>query len=66
MGGYSGRILVLLAIMLLAVVAAKGASSEDLKVIPASEILNRIQKGELVEYDHVTVEGNLDLRTLNL
>jgi uncharacterized protein YjbI with pentapeptide repeats len=65
-GGCSERFLVLLAIMLLALVAAKGTSSENLTIVPASEILAKIQKGEPVEYDHVLVEDTLDLRKLNL
>jgi uncharacterized protein YjbI with pentapeptide repeats len=65
-GGYSERCLVLLAIMLLALVAAKGTPSENLTIVPASEILAKIQKGEPVEYDHVLVEGSLDLGKLDL
>jgi uncharacterized protein YjbI with pentapeptide repeats len=65
-GGHFGRILVLLATMLLFIVAAKCAPSENLTIIPASEILDKIQKGEPVEYDHVAVEGNLDIRKQNL
>jgi len=35
-------------------------------VVPASEILEKIQKGEPVEYDDVIVEGDLDLSMLDL
>jgi uncharacterized protein YjbI with pentapeptide repeats len=65
-GGCSERFLVLLAIMLLYLVAAKGTYSENLTIVPASEILAKIQKGEPVEYDHVLVDGSLDLRNLDL
>ncbi|OPY52075.1 MAG: hypothetical protein A4E49_02024 [Methanosaeta sp. PtaU1.Bin112] len=37
-----------------------------LREIPASEILNKIQKGEIIEYDHVIVRGDLDIKKLNL
>lgn len=40
--------------------------SDGQRVIPASEILAKIQKGEPVEYDNIIVEGNLDIGTLNL
>ncbi len=36
------------------------------KVIPASEILAKIQNGEPVEYDNVVIDGDLDLSKLNL
>ena len=36
-------------------------SEAELTEIPASEILDKIQKGEPVEYDHVTVIGDFDL-----
>jgi len=32
-----------------------------LREIPASEILDKIQKGEPVEYDHIRIIGELDL-----
>jgi uncharacterized protein YjbI with pentapeptide repeats len=38
----------------------------ELKEIPASEILDKIQKGEHIEYDHVIVKGNIDISKLNL
>src|SRR5512136_939267 len=34
--------------------------------IPASEILDKIQKSEPVEYDHVRIVGNLELNKLDL
>jgi hypothetical protein len=39
--------------------------AEELKEILASEILDKIQKGEPVEYDHVIVKGDLDLGKLD-
>ncbi len=43
-------------------------SQEDqgLKEVPASEILAKIEKGELVKYDHVIVKGDLNLGNSNL
>jgi len=35
--------------------------SDSLKKIPASEILSKIEKGEPVEYDNVTIKGDIDL-----
>jgi hypothetical protein len=37
-----------------------------LREIPASEILDKIQKGEPVEYDHVRIVGDLDLSKIDL
>ena len=37
-----------------------------MRVVPAQEILDKIERGEPVEYDHVIVEGDLDLRKLDL
>ncbi len=34
--------------------------------IDASEILDKIQRGEPVEYDRVTIKGDLDIRKLDL
>jgi len=41
-------------------------SSDRRPVIPASEILAKIERGEDVEYDGVIVEGDLDISGLNL
>jgi hypothetical protein len=41
-------------------------SEERLREIPASEILDKIQKGEPVEYDHVRIVGDLELSKLDL
>jgi uncharacterized protein YjbI with pentapeptide repeats len=38
----------------------------ELKEIPASEILDKIEKGEPVEYDHVRIIGDMDLGKLDL
>ncbi len=38
----------------------------DLTEISSSEILNKIQEGESVVYDHVRIVGDLDLSKLNL
>jgi len=56
----------------LAVRAINGMMAEDpenealLREIPASEILDKIQKGEPVEYDHVRITDDLDLSNLDL
>lgn len=36
-------------------------SETKLTEIPASDILEKIKKGEPAEYDHVTIVGDLDL-----
>jgi uncharacterized protein YjbI with pentapeptide repeats len=41
-------------------------SSDQRPVIPASEILAKIERGEDVEYDGVIVEGDLDISGLDL
>ena len=41
--------------------------SDNLKEIPASKrILAKIEKGEPVEYDHVHINGNLDVSGLSV
>ena len=40
--------------------------TEGQRVVPAKEILDKIQKGEPVEYDSVIIEGDLDLTKLDL
>jgi uncharacterized protein YjbI with pentapeptide repeats len=54
----------LVAVLLLAfhlpVQEADGSSRDPLQVVYASEIIEKISKGEPVEYDHVIVEGDLD------
>jgi len=39
---------------------------QDLRKVPVSEILDKIKNGEPVEYDHVTIFGDIDVRKLNL
>jgi hypothetical protein len=39
---------------------------QGFREVPACEILAKIEKGEPVEYDHVIIEGDLDIGTLNL
>jgi hypothetical protein len=46
--------------------AGESRESEVLKEIPASEILAKIEKGEPIDYRHVTIKGNLDISKLNL
>jgi hypothetical protein len=42
------------------------ADESEKKIIPASEILEKIQNGVPVEYDNVIIDGDLDLTKLNL
>jgi hypothetical protein len=42
------------------------ADADNLREVPASEILAKIEKGEPVEYDHVRVKGDLKVSKLNL
>jgi cytochrome oxidase assembly protein ShyY1 len=44
---------------------AEGAK-EPSRVVPASEVLAKIQKDQPVEYDHVTITGDFDLSKLDL
>jgi uncharacterized protein YjbI with pentapeptide repeats len=41
-------------------------SEERPREIPASEILDKIQKGEPIKYDHVNVIGHIDISKLDL
>jgi hypothetical protein len=45
---------------------AEDNSEVELTEIPASEILDKIQKGEPVDYNSVAIEGDLDLSKLEL
>lgn len=38
---------------------------DNLITIPASEVLARIKMGEPAEWDHVVIEGDLDIRNLD-
>jgi hypothetical protein len=42
------------------------AEEEAKTVVSASEILDKIQNGQPVEYDNVIIEGDLDPSTLDL
>jgi uncharacterized protein YjbI with pentapeptide repeats len=59
---------VLLLFIFAVVVAVSVAQSEGdgREVVQANEILEKIERGEPVEYDHVLVEGDLDLGKLDL
>jgi hypothetical protein len=39
---------------------------DDLPVIPSEDLLTRIKNGEPIEYDHVVISGDFDIRNLNL
>ena len=59
----SGRILAGFLLVLLLMVAG---AAEPTRVVQAEEILKKIELGQPVEYDNVIMEGDLDLRGLNL
>ena len=56
----------LVLIILLMLLPAGARAGEGMPVVPAQEILDKIERGEPVEYDHVIVEGDLDLCNLDL
>jgi uncharacterized protein YjbI with pentapeptide repeats len=55
-----------LALILLMAEIAVVDCSDYTKIVPAGEILAKIEKGEPAEYDHVIIKGDLDLSQLNL
>ena len=60
-------ILALMLVAFLSVVGpVEGTQDESLKVVLASEILSKIERGEPVEYNGVIIKGDLDLDYLNL
>jgi uncharacterized protein YjbI with pentapeptide repeats len=59
-------VFLLLAVMALEAVGAEGPSGVPMQVIDAEEILEKIQRGEAVEYDHVVVRGDLNLSRVHL
>ncbi|MGV8126934.1 MAG: pentapeptide repeat-containing protein [Methanothrix sp.] len=63
-----GKINLALALILfLMLLHPAGAGDEEgMREVPAQEILDKIERGEPVEYDHVIVEGDLDLYRLEL
>lgn len=63
--GNQTKIILILSLILITIVAVEG-SEEKLKVVPANEILAKIQKGDPVEYNHVIIKGDLNLNQLNL
>ena len=50
-------------VLLLLLLPAGARDGEGMRVVPAQEILDKIERGEIVEYDHVIVEGDLDLES---
>ena len=40
--------------------------SDGLTEVPAKEILEKMEKGALIEYDHVAIIGDLDIYSLSL
>jgi|WetSurSiteA1Bulk_404760.scaffolds.fasta_scaffold02237_5 hypothetical protein len=41
-------------------------NADNLREVPASEILSKIKNGELVKYDNIRIIGNVDINNLNL
>ncbi len=56
----------LLAFIIVLLITGSSHASEGYVEIKAEEILNKIEMGEPVEYDHVLVQGDLNLSSLNL
>jgi hypothetical protein len=48
-------------ILLLLLHPAGARSGEGMRVVPAQEILDKIERGEPVKYDHVIVEPDLPI-----
>ena len=63
-----GKIKLALALILFLMLLhpAEARDEEGMRVVPAQEILDKIERGEPVEYDHVIVEGDLDLGKVEL
>ena len=61
-----GKIKLALALILFLMLLHPVGAREEMRVVPAQEILDKIERGEPVEYDHVIVEGDLDLGRLEL
>jgi hypothetical protein len=57
--------LVLIHILVLLPISVAG-SEDNMAVVPAQEILDKIEMGLTVEYDHVIIKGDLDLSKLDL
>jgi hypothetical protein len=60
------RLISVLILLALIAITAVAASKEPLRTIPAEDILSKIKLGLPVEYDHVTIIGNLTLNDLGL
>ena len=63
-----GKIKLALALILFLMLLhpAGARDGEGMRVVQAQEILDKIERGEPVEYDHVIVEGDLDLGKVDL
>ncbi|MDD4162793.1 MAG: pentapeptide repeat-containing protein, partial [Methanothrix sp.] len=60
------RLELVLILILVLLPLAGAASEEGMTVVPAQEILDKIERGLPVKYDHVTIKGDLDLKKLDL
>jgi len=59
-------LIILVFVFLIISIHGEEANEKILKELSANEILDMIQSGESVEYDHIMVNGNLNLRKLDL
>ena len=58
------RLNLVLVLALILLPLAGAGSEEGMRVVPAQEILDKIEMGLPVEYDHVIIKGDLDLSKL--
>ena len=56
----------MLVVLILFIGPVDSTPEEPTREVPASEILEKIQRGEDVAYDHVIIKGDLDLSLLEL
>jgi len=61
-----GKIKLALVLILFLMLLHPAGANEEMRVVPAQEILDKIERGEPVEYNHVIVEGDLDLGKIEL
>jgi len=59
-------IFALFALLFLLAVSSQAAPDDTRRIVPAEEILEKIERGEPVEYDNVIVVGDLDLNKVDL
>ncbi len=65
-GGVKIRLTFFFVLVLVLLPMADAGREDGMRVVPAQEILDKIERGEPVEYDHVIVKGDLDIGKLDL